>query len=171
MPVPCKQSRLWKETNENTHTHTHIYTKQSHLKFTITNFKQPGSSAWQSYNFCLGYSFSHTSLQVHFMFLSPQDINTSPSSLQDAALPLSQWNRKQSPSLPASVSICLIFPPVIFWAWTDCSCLKSMPPLGYQIPNPSALSFLILTSYDHCFPLYWSISIDTVLTHSYFSHF
>jgi len=79
-------------------------------------------------------------------------------------LPFSQWNRKQSPSLPASVSICLIFPLVIFWGWTDCSCLKSMPPLGHQIPNPSALAFLILTSYYHCFPLYWIISIDTLLT-------
>lgn len=94
-----------------THTHTHIYTKQSHLKFTITNFKRPGSSAWQSYNFYLGYSFSHTSLQVHFMFLSPQDINTSPSSLPDAALPSIISVKQEAISITTSIHFHLPYLP------------------------------------------------------------
>lgn len=131
------------------HTHTHIYTKQSHLKFTLTNFKWPGSSAWQSYNFCLGYSFSHTSLQVHFMFLPPQDINTSPSSLPAAALPSIFSVKQEAISITTSIRFHLPYLPSCDFSedeLTDCSCLKSMPPLGYQIPNPSALAFLIFTS-------------------------
>lgn len=101
------------------------------------------------------HSFFHSLIgqfQVSSSLFKPSYL--SPTSLPAATfLPFSHWNRKQSLALSASVFICLVFLPGIFCGWTHCSCLRLiMPPLGYQIPNPSAQPFLILPSTSSLFP-------------------
>lgn len=139
---------------KNKNTYSHIHTKQSHLTFTITNFKWRLSSTWQSYDFCLIHSFSHFPIGPFHVISSLLKPSTPPLHLHSwllPFLPFSQWNRKHSLPLPAWVPVCHVFP-VIYCGWTNRSCLRPIPPLGYQIPVPSISPSPPL--HQHCFLLY-----------------